>query len=35
MALGGHPKYAHIIFTKPYYNSAVVTRVSLSNESIE
>lgn len=35
MALSGHLKHAHIIFTKPHYNSALVTHLSLSNEPIE
>ena len=35
MALSGYLKYAYIVFTKPHYNSALVTHVSLANEPIE
>jgi hypothetical protein len=35
MALSGWLKYAYIVFTKPHYNSGLVTHVSLSNGPIE
>ena len=35
MALSGHLKYAHIVFTKPHYGGAFVTDLSFSNEPIE
>lgn len=35
MALSGHVKHVHIVFTKPHRNNALVTDLSLSNEFIE
>jgi hypothetical protein len=32
LALSGHLNYARITFTKPHYNSALVTNASFSNE---
>ena len=35
MALSGYVKHAHILFTQPHYNHALVTDLCLSNELIE
>jgi hypothetical protein len=35
LALSGQLKHAHVIFTKPRYNSALVLNVSFSNEREE
>jgi hypothetical protein len=35
MALAGHLRHAHLRFTKPHHNTALVTSVSFSNERDE
>ena len=35
MALSGYLKYSCIVFTKPHYNRALVTHLSVANEPIE
>jgi hypothetical protein len=34
-ALTGNLKHAHFVFTKPRYNTALITSVSFSNQPIE